>query len=71
MGLSVTKELACGGPFMQRDILRISILSAAYDGAVILPTFPADYANDVVQIHYNSIGRTLQGERGRYFTLSM
>ena len=71
MGLSVTKELACGGPFMQGHILRISVLSAPYDGAVILPSIPADYANDVVQIHYNSIGRTLQGERGRYFTLSM
>ena len=67
MGLSVTKELACGGPFMQGHILRISVLSAPYDGAVILATFPADYDNDVVQIHYNSIGRTLQEERGRYF----
>ena len=66
MGLSVTKELACGGPFMQRDILRISVLSAPYDGAVIFPTIPADYANDVVQIHYNSISRTLQGE-GKVF----
>ena len=63
--------LALGGPWTQGHILRISILSAPYDGAVILPSIPADYANDVVQIHYNSIGRTLQGERGRYFTLSM
>jgi len=62
-GLSVTKELAFGGPFMQGHVLRISALSATYDGAVILPTFPADYANDVVQVHYNSIGRTLQNGR--------
>merc|ERR1712048_1179073 len=58
-GLSVTKEIAVGGPFMQGHVLRISALSAAFDDEPILTGFPSDFTNEIVQIHYNSRGGTL------------
>jgi len=65
-GLSVTKELAVGGPFLQGHVLRISALDASYDGAPILTTFPSTFSNELVQIQLNSIGETMQeGREGK------
>ena len=58
-GLSVTKEIAFGGPFMKGHVLRVSSMTATYDGQSIVTGFPASFSNDVVQIQYNSMGGIL------------
>merc|ERR1712157_275340 len=62
-GLSVTKEIAFGGPFMKGHVLRVSSLTATYDGQSICTGFPSSFSNDIVQIQYNSMGGTLQNGR--------
>merc|ERR1712190_335879 len=62
-GLSVTKEIAFGGPFMKGHVLRVSSLTATYDGQPICAGFPSSFSNDVVQIQYNSMGGTQQNGR--------
>ena len=62
-GLSVTKEIAFGGPFMKGHVLRVSSMTATYDGQSIVTGFPSSFSNDVVQIQYNSMGGTLQNGR--------
>jgi len=62
-GLSVTKEIAFGGLFLGGHVLRVSALSMTWDGANICGGFPSDYSNDLVTIHVNSIGGTLQNGR--------
>merc|ERR1719221_964067 len=44
-GLSVTKELAIGGPFLKGHKLRISATEATWDGQPILDDFPATWSN--------------------------
>ena len=58
-GLSVTKDI---GPFWKCNVLRLSTL-AAWNGQAIIPSFPSDLSNDLVQIHYNSTGATMQDGR--------
>merc|ERR1712157_150071 len=62
-GLSVTKEIAFGGPFMKGHVLRVSSMTATYDGQSICTGFPSSFSNDIVQIQYNSMGGTLQNGR--------
>jgi hypothetical protein len=49
-GLSVMKELAIGGPFLQskdgtQNVLRFSSLSATFNGVPIIPNFPDTWVN--------------------------
>jgi len=63
-GLSVTKEITVGGPFMKGHILRISSTSVTWDGTPILTTFPSTFqADGVLDVTYNDHGKILQ--RGR------
>ena len=62
-GLSVTKEIVFSGPFLKCNVLRLSALAASWNGQAIIPSFPSDYTNDLVQIHYNSMGATMQDGR--------
>merc|ERR1712003_293808 len=63
-GLSVTKEITIGGPFMQGHILRISSTSVKLDGSPILTGFPSHYSlAGVFTVTYNSHGKILQPHR--------
>merc|ERR550525_1648457 len=64
-GLSVTKELAIGGPFLNGHKLRISALSASWDGQPILGSFPDKWSNEnpAVSIVTDSNGEILQQGR--------
>ena len=62
-GLSVTKEIVFSGPFLKCNVLRLSALAASWNGQAIIPSFPSDYTNDLVQIHYNNMGATMQDGR--------
>jgi len=63
-GLSVTKEITIGGPFMQGHILRISSTSVKLDGNDILTTFPSHYKLDgVFTVTFNDHGKILQPHR--------
>ena len=62
-GLSVTKEIVFSGPFLKCNVLRLSALAASWNGQAIIPSFPSDLSNDLVQIHYNSTGATMQDGR--------
>merc|ERR1711913_187436 len=55
-GLSVTKEIAFGGAFMKGHVLRVSSMTATYDGQSIISGFPSSFSNEIVQIQYNSMG---------------
>jgi len=57
-GLSVTKELAIGGPFLGGHKLRISAKAASWDGQPILNGFPSQWSNaqPPVSIQYNAQG---------------
>merc|ERR1712157_515219 len=45
------------------NVLRLSALAASWNGQAIIPSSPSDYTNDLVQIHYNSMGATMQDGR--------
>ncbi|CAK0796521.1 unnamed protein product [Prorocentrum cordatum] len=69
-GLSVMKEIAIGGPFLQSEdgtenVLRISALAASWNGAVILAGFPDTFTNQdpPVQAVTDSSGQILQSNR--------
>merc|ERR1712190_219111 len=62
-GLSVTKEIVFGGPFMKGHVLRVSSMTATYDGQSICTGFPSSFSNDIIQIQYNSMGGALQNGR--------
>jgi len=72
-GLSVVKEVAIGGPFMQsadgsQNILRISALSATFNGAPIIPGFPDQFTNvdPAVEVTTDGSGEILQqGRQGK------
>jgi hypothetical protein len=57
-GLSVTKELAISGPFINNHKLRISATTATWDGKPILNGFPSSWsnANPPVSVQYNDQG---------------
>jgi len=62
-GLSVLKEIAFGGPFMQNHKLIIGTNTASWDGQPIIGGFPANFVNSIVQVHYDGQGQTLQEGR--------
>jgi hypothetical protein len=62
-GLSVMKAIAFGGPFMQGHKLIIETQNAFWDGTPIIGGFPSDFSNAIVQVHYNSVGSTMQEGR--------
>jgi hypothetical protein len=67
-GLSVTKKIAIGGPFMGNHKLIIGEERASYDGQDILTTFPSSFHNvdGTVSVVYNSQGELLQpGREGK------
>merc|ERR550525_1456910 len=69
-GLSATKEIAIGGPFLKDHRLRISALTATWDGQPILQGFPSQWSNPdpPVQATYDSNGAQLQrGRQGKQF----
>jgi len=70
-GLAVTKEIAIGGPFLKGHKLFLDAKSTSvwFTGATpqnILTTFPSSFhsADPLVDIQYNSQGKTLQQGRG-------
>jgi len=63
-GLSVTKEIAIGGPFLNGHKIRISAHAASIDGAPILTNFPSEFNGpDGIRAVYNSQGGYLQQGR--------
>jgi hypothetical protein len=69
-GLSVTKEVAIGGPFLRSadgstNVLRISALRATWNGQPIIPGFPDQWSNmnPPVQVVTDSSGEMLQNGR--------
>lgn len=72
-GLSVVKEVAIGGPFLQssngnKNILRISSLKASYNGQPIIPNFPDQWSNTdpFISVVTDSNGETMQpGREGK------
>jgi len=62
-GLSVLKEIAFGGPFMQGHTLIIGTTTATFDGAAILAGFPAQWNNQFVTAQYDGNGATMQDGR--------
>ncbi|CAK0899803.1 unnamed protein product [Prorocentrum cordatum] len=70
-GLSVVKEVAVGGPFLdsadgRKNILRISALKASFNGQPIIPDFPDRWqsGDPMIQVVTDSSGETLQPGRG-------
>jgi len=69
-GLSVTKEIAIGGPFLQstdgkNNVLRVSALSATFNGAGILTGFPDSWSNKdpMIEMHTDGSGEIMQASR--------
>jgi len=64
-GLSVTKEVSVGGPFLQGHILMVSATSAKWDGQEMLTTFPATFkdSDNLIEVTYNDHGKILQPHR--------
>jgi len=69
-GLSVMKEVAIGGPFLKskdgkENVLRISALSATFNGAGIIPSFPDAWSNQdpPIEVVTDGSGELLQASR--------
>jgi len=62
-GLSVMKEIAFGGSFLQGSKLIIGAVTATYNGNPILTTFPSAFNEGGVDAKYDSIGATMQKGR--------
>jgi len=62
-GLSVMKQIAFGGPFMQGHKLIIGCTTASYDGQPVLAGFPSNFQNNLVQATYDGNGATMQDGR--------
>lgn len=62
-GLSVMKEIAIGGPFMQNHRIIVCARTATFDGMPILPAFGSSFNNQLVQATYNGQGEVLQEGR--------
>merc|ERR1719188_1151751 len=48
-GLSVMKQIAFGGPFMQGHKLIVGATTASWDGQLILAGFPSNFRNNLVR----------------------
>jgi hypothetical protein len=67
-GLSVTKEIAVGGPFIKGHTLIVGSIHAWFDGKPILTTFPGRFSDPAagVEIVYDAQGEILQqGREGK------
>jgi len=67
-GLSVTKQVAIGGPFLKGHVLIVGSIHAWWDGKPILTTFPGSFKQPElgVEIQYNAQGQILQqGREGK------
>jgi hypothetical protein len=72
-GLSVVKEVAIGGPFLdsssgKANVLRISALTASFNGQPIIPDFPDqwDSQDPTIQVVTDASGEVLQqGRQGK------
>jgi len=72
-GLSVVKEVAVGGPFLdsltsKRNVLRISALKASFNGQPIIPNFPDKWGNQdpMIGVVTDSNGDVMQpGRQGK------
>jgi hypothetical protein len=69
-GLSVMKEIAIGGPFLQgpdgtKNVLRISALTATWNGGGIIPGFPDKWSNKNpnIEIVTDGSGEIMQSSR--------
>ncbi|CAK0831974.1 unnamed protein product [Prorocentrum cordatum] len=69
-GLSVLKEVAIGGPFLEgkngeKNLLRISALSATFNGVPIIPSFPDAWENrdPMVKVVTDGNGQVMQSSR--------
>merc|ERR1712151_48153 len=62
-GLSVMKEIAFGGPFIQNHKLIIGTISATWDGQQILTGFPSTWTSGGITAQYNGQGATMQEGR--------
>merc|ERR1711997_929616 len=64
-GLSVTKEIAVSGSFINDHKLRISAQTASWDGRPILAGFPSTFnnADPLVDLRYDDQGMLLQSGR--------
>jgi len=64
-GLSVTKEIAVSGSFINGHKLRISAQTASWDGRPILAGFPSTFnnADPLVDLRYDGQGMLLQSGR--------
>jgi len=62
-GLSVMKQIAIGGPFMQNHKLIVGATTASWDGQLILAGFPSNFRNNLVQAMYDANGDTMQNGR--------
>merc|ERR1739844_708718 len=64
-GLSVTKEIAVSGSFINDHKLRISATTASWDGQPILAGFPSTFnnADPLVDLRYDDQGILLQSGR--------
>jgi len=65
-GLSVMKEIAFSGPFMQGNKLIIGAVAASFNGQVILSGFPSQFTQAGVTAKYDGVGTTMQdGRQGK------
>jgi len=65
-GLSVMKEIAFGGEFMQGRKLIIGTTDATFDGKPILGGFPSNFQNALFSAKYDATGETMQkGRNGK------
>jgi len=65
-GLSVMKEIAFGGPFMQSHKLIVGATTASFDGQMILTGFPSDFKHALVTARFDGVGATMQdGRQGK------
>lgn len=67
-GLSVLKEIAFGGPFIQNNKLIIGATSAFFNGQAILPTSvpPSDFNQAGITARLDTVGETMQkGREGK------
>lgn len=63
-GLSVTKILAVGGPFLNSHKLFVATRWTTWDGQRVLDGFPSDFTvPDLLEMHYNGVGELMQSGR--------
>jgi len=66
-GLSVTKSIAVGGPFLKGHKLIVAVRSTTWDSQQVLTGFPSEFnVPGIVNMRYNNVGTLLQkGRQGK------